>query len=59
MCKTNFTDGTRFACLEDKSVVAIATLLDPRFKKIPFTDICAVEKMKRMIINNAFTLSGN
>ncbi len=36
---------SRFAHLKDKSVVAISTLLDPLFKKIPFTDICAVEKM--------------
>ena len=43
--------------MEDKKVIAIATLLDPRFKKIPFHDRGAVERMTRQIITDAITLT--
>ncbi len=49
---------TRFGPgLEDKSVLALATLLDPRFKKLPFTDHRAVERMTKQIVNDAIILT--
>ena len=47
--------STRFSNMEDKAVLAVATLLDPRFKKIPF--LSAVDKMTRQIINDASALT--
>ena len=43
--------------MEEKNVLAIATLLDPRFKKLPFSSESSVEKMSRQIISDATTLS--
>ena len=48
--------ATRFANIEEKGVVAIATLLDPRFK-IPFSSDSAVERMKQRIINDASAMA--
>ena len=48
--------------MEEKGVITVATLLDPRFKKIPFTSESLVEKMARQIISDAAALastSGN
>ena len=48
--------ATRFANIEEKGVVAIATLLDPRFK-IPFSSDSAVERMKQRIISDASAMA--
>ena len=48
---------TRFANIEEKGVIAVATLLDPRFKKIPFTSESLVEKMAWQIISDAAALA--
>ena len=45
--------ATRFAGIEEKNVLAIATLMDPRFKKIPFSSDSAIERMKQRIISDA------
>ena len=50
--------STRFGSnMEEKSVLAVATLLDPRLKKIPFSNNGAVERMTRQIVNDATTLT--
>ena len=49
--------ATRFANIEEKGVVAIATLLDPRFKIIPFSSDSAVERMKQRIISDASAMA--
>ena len=48
--------STRFANLEEKMVIAIATLLDPRFKKITFTNPTVVQQMVNKIISDAAAL---
>lgn len=50
---------SRFANMEDKGVVAVSTLLDPRFKKIPFASESSIEKMSRQIIGDAAALANN
>ena len=48
---------TRFGPnMEEKTVMAIATLLDPRFKKIPFRDARAIDKMTQRIVSDAKAL---
>ena len=47
--------STRFANIKDKAVLAVATLLDPRLKKIQFSS--AEDKMTRQIINDASALT--
>ena len=50
--------STRFgSSIEEKFVLAVATLLDPRFKKIPFSNNGAVERMTRQIVNDTTTLT--
>ena len=50
--------STRFGSnMEEKSVLAVATLLDTRFKKIPFSNNGAVERMTRQIVNDTTTLT--
>ena len=52
--------STRFGSnMEEKSVLAVATLLelDPRFKKLLFSNNEAVERMTREIVNYATTLT--
>ena len=49
--------ATRFRNLEEKGFIAIATLLDPRFKKIPFLNQSSVQQMTRMIVSDASTLA--
>ena len=48
--------ASRFQNLEEKIVIGIATLLDPRFKKIPFSNATAIQQMKRQIIGDASAL---
>ena len=45
--------ASRFISIEDRSVLAIATILDPRFKKIPFSSDSTVQRMSRQIISDA------
>ena len=45
--------ATRFAYMENKGVIAVATLLDQRLKKIPFKSESSVEKKARRIIGDA------
>ena len=45
--------ASHFQNLEDKNAIGIATLLDPRFKKIPFSNATAKQQMKRQIISDA------
>lgn len=47
----------RFSNFEDKAVVAVGTLLDPRFKKIPFASETSVDKMSRQIVSDATALA--
>lgn len=51
--------ATRFGGLEDKPVLAMATLLDPRFKKVPFSRSAqtCVDRMKRLMVDDAATLT--
>ena len=51
--------SNRFVGLEDKSVLAVATLLDPRFKKVPFSrnHASCFERMKRLMIDDATSLT--
>ena len=51
--------ATRFIGIEEKYVTAIATLMDPRFKKIPFTSDGTVERMKQRIISDASALAAS
>ena len=51
--------ATRFTGIEEKHVTAIATLMDPRFKKIPFTSNGTVERMKQRIISDASALAAS
>ena len=45
--------ASRFISIEDRSVLAKATILDPRFKKIPFSSDSTVQRMSRQIISDA------
>ena len=49
ICQVVRQMATRFANIE-KSVLAIATFLDPRFKKIPITNEGSVERMSQQIL---------
>ena len=43
----------RFLGMEDNIIIAAATLLDPRFKKLAFTDQGAAEQATTKIVNDA------
>ena len=42
--------------MEEKIVMTIATLLDPRFKKITFCDARAIDKMTQRIVSDVKAL---
>ncbi len=44
------------AGMEEVHLIALPTLLDPRFKKVPFTSRSAVEKATRTVVNEAIVL---
>ena len=48
-----------FLGMEDNKLLALATLLDPRFKKLAFADRDAAEKGVRIIVSEAFTEPAN
>lgn len=56
--RLSYNMGQRFMSIEDKNVLAISTLLDPRFKKIPFSSEGTVARMSRQIITDAAALTG-
>ena len=45
--------GRRFLHIEGNNLVASATILDPRFKKVPFTDRGAADNIARTLVNEA------
>ena len=49
--------ASMFGGMEEKPILAVATLLDPRFKKIPFSRNSTIEKMKRLMVDDAASLS--
>ena len=48
--------ATRFSNLEEKHVIAIATLFDPRFKKVPFTNQSCIQAPSNKIISDGSAL---
>jgi hypothetical protein len=51
--KINSEMEKRFNKIEENSIIAEATLLDPRFKKVGFDDVVAAEKTKKNLIAKA------
>ena len=45
----------RFLNMEDNQLVAFATLLDPRFKKVAFTNKVSAENMSRQLVSESST----
>ena len=44
----------RFLGMEDNKILALSTLLDPRFKKLAFSDRDAAERGVRIVVSEAF-----